>query len=132
MTKNDKNTAILPAEYVSNGHNYSGEKEMVGAWSAVVLDGGKMRDLVTVRTYMGRARGSSRVYASIWAPVGSGHGHAGGYGYHKASAAIQAAIDSAGIKLSCAIDGVGETAIRDALIAICEAQGFSDVLVVTH
>ena len=49
---------------------------------------------------------------------GSGYGKAGGYGYCKASAAMADAIDHAGIKLSESIAGRGDTAIRDAALAI--------------
>ena len=134
MNANEKIIATLPAfkGYVSNGRNHGDKKEMISAWSAVVLDGGKMRDLVTARCYMARGRSATVVYASIWTPCGSGSGSASGGGYHKASAAIDGAIESAGIKLSQRIDGVGESAIRDALIAICEAFGFNDVLIISH
>jgi len=49
---------------------------------------------------------------------GNGYGKAGGYGYDKASAAMADAIDHAGIKLSKSIAGVGDTAMREAAIAI--------------
>lgn len=49
---------------------------------------------------------------------GSGYGKAGGYGYCKASAAMADAIDHAGIKLSKPVAGVGDTAMRDAAVAI--------------
>ena len=49
---------------------------------------------------------------------GSGYGRAGGYGYDKASAAMADAIDHAGIKMSQSIAGVGDTAMREAAIAI--------------
>ena len=52
-----------------------------------------------------------------------GSGHAGGYGYHRKSAAMQAAIDNAGFTLSQAIGGVGESAMREALLAIAKCIG---------
>jgi hypothetical protein len=64
----------------------------------------------------------SRIYACLWINEGdhhlSGGGYAGGYGYHKASAAAQAAISAAGITLDASIAGVGDDAIREALLAI--------------
>ena len=51
----------------------------------------------------------------------SGHGKAGGYGYHKESAALQEAIESAGIKLRSPIDGAGDSAVRGAMEAINRA-----------
>jgi hypothetical protein len=48
---------------------------------------------------------------------GRGQGEAGGGGYHKASAALASALDDAGVRLSRAINGVGDRAMIDA----CEA-----------
>jgi len=45
----------------------------------------------------------------------SGKGTAGGYGYHKASAAIKDALLSAGVKYSKSFGGVGDTAQEEAL-----------------
>lgn len=65
----------------------------------------------------------SRIYACLWISENdyhlSGGGYAGGYGYHKASAAAQDAIYACGISLeSKPIAGVGDDAIREALLAI--------------
>ena len=59
-------------------------------------------------------------------------GKAGGYGYHKESAAIAEAIESAGIALDTDISGVGNSAILDALTAIANALGFERVLIVEN
>lgn len=48
-------------------------------------------------------------------------GSAGGYGYHRPSTALSEAISNAGICLSRPIDGVGEEAMREALLAIAKA-----------
>lgn len=56
----------------------------------------------------------------------SGTGQAGGYGYHRPSAAAGEAIRNAGFKLSEAIDGRGDNAIEQAVKAIAEAIGYSD------
>ena len=63
----------------------------------------------------------ARIYCCLWIhgePYTSGSGWAGGYGYHKASAALQEAITNAGFTLSEPIDGRGDTAIDAALLAI--------------
>lgn len=87
----------------SNGYNYSRDKELVGAYTIMGRINGEMREIVTARAYMGRSRSASTVYASIWVHAGerytSGTGSAGGYGYHKESAAFADAIRSAGIEL---------------------------------
>ncbi len=76
---------------------------------------------VILRLYATQAR----IYACLWINENrhhlSGGGYAGGYGYHKASAAAQAAIDAAGIKLDQSIAGVGDDVIREALLAIAQA-----------
>ncbi len=87
---------------------------------------GEMSSIITARTYFT----GSTAYACIWinCPKGEiylcGGGKAGGYGYHKTSAALQAAINDTGIKLSESISGVGESAMENALKAIAKTLGF--------
>lgn len=87
----------------SNAYNYSREKELVGAYSVMGKLNGEVREIVTARAYMGRSNSASTVYASLWVHAGelstSGKGSAGGYGYHKESAAFADAIRSANIEL---------------------------------
>ena len=59
----------------------------------------------------------------------NGSGSAGGYGYHRPSAAAAEAIRNAGIKLSEDISGRGGQAIESAVKAIAEALGYSNVFV---
>lgn len=103
------------AKSYSNGKNLSGDKETMDTYNVIALYKGHLTEVVNCRVYMSRSRTASMVHASIWVRVGltlaedkqrvyatdtlSGHGAAGGYGYHKASAAIGSAIDSAGIEL---------------------------------
>jgi hypothetical protein len=97
------NMKAIIVKPVSNAYNYARDKELVGAYSVMGKINGEMREIVTARAYMGRSRTASTVYASIWVHAGelsaSGKGSAGGYGYHKESAAFQDAIRSAGIEL---------------------------------
>ena len=76
-------------ENVSNAVNYKGQKELVKSYN-VITD--TLREIITVRCYMGRSSSASVVYASIWINAHgihtSGKGQAGGYGYDKTSAAI--------------------------------------------
>lgn len=133
----------------SNGKNYGGNKEMIDCWNVVGKYKGKIVNVATCRAYMGRSRNASVVYASIWvwtdphlsedgervyfSTSTSGTGSAGGWGYHKLSAAVGDAISSAGIELygdvygredkktRAYIGGVGDSAIHDALLAIGRA-----------
>ena len=63
----------------------------------------------------------------------SGSASVGGYGYHRGSGAADAAIKAAGIDLARRIDGVGDGAIDDALLAIAKAVGIKrPALISTH
>ncbi len=132
-------TATLPCAARSNGKNLSRQKELVSAMSVVTSINGKMREVVVARWYMARkSDGASPVYASIWTYGAgfdiSGHGRATGYGYHKASAALSSAIDSAGIVLSERIDGVGDSASQRAVEAIARAIAgdAAEILIINH
>lgn len=118
---------------VSNAVNYGDKKELIKTFN-LITDG--LKEVITVRCYMGRSASASTVYASIWVNAPdihtSGKGRAIGYGYHEASAAIGDAISSAGITLDADISGVGDGAIHEALGAIAEALGFSNVLIVEN
>ena len=132
-------TATLPSASISNGKNLSPQKELVSAMSAVTVINGKMREVIVARWYMARkSDGASPVYASIWTYGAgfdiSGYGRATGYGGHKTSTALSAAIDSAGIVLSERIGGVGDGAIRSALEAIARAIAgdAAEILIINH
>lgn len=96
-------------------------------YTIIDLDGEMFRNTakiaVTARLYCT----DSVWYCCLWVGAGdvhaSGSGKAGGYGYCKKSAAAAAAIKNAGFSLSSRIDGVGEEAVREALLAIAEAVG---------
>lgn len=77
--------------------------------------------LVTCRLYLSLARDASRVTAIVWVGGAHGSGGAGGYGYHKQSAAVSAAIASAGFELDQDISGRGDSAISEALCAVAVA-----------
>lgn len=126
-------TAKLPAEFSPNGRNYSDEKEMTAAYIVIGIGSSRsdVKEVATARFHMGRSKTASRVYCSLWVHGRcSGHGWAGGYGYHKPSAALDSAIRSAGITLEGdEISGRGESAMLDALHAIGIAAGFDTVRV---
>lgn len=128
--------------------NYSQDKETISKF--VIVDKSTERTIVDCRLYMGRSSNSSVVYASIWVNIKdskkpkdwvygftSGTGSAGGWGYHKSSAAVQNALTSAGIELYDKdktrqyIDGVGDGAIREALLAVAYAAGNNSVIFVS-
>lgn len=120
----------MKATIVNEKHNAKisyDQKELVRAY--VVLSGNK--EAIKVELFMGRSNSASVVYCNFFIiGLQSGAGSAGGGGYDKQSAAVSAAIESAGIKLSKDISGVGPTAIREALGAIMEALGYKDHIIV--
>jgi hypothetical protein len=75
-------------------------KEIVNTLRVCAVVKGEIQEVITARFYMSRASSASVVYCCLWIDsVASGRGQAGGYGYHKESAALQAAIASAGVEL---------------------------------
>ena len=128
--------ATLPANNVENG-KWAQNKEQISAYNVVAYVKGQFENPVTVRCWMGRSNNASTVYATIWTHnrqnngrYFAGHGNAGGYGYHKESAAIASAISSAGISLDTDIGGVGDSAIDAALTAIARALGYRKFTIV--
>lgn len=114
-----------------HGGNISGNrKEDYFYYQYTVVDD-KFTDIIILRYYATK----TRIYACIWvhaAPLYlSGGGYAGGYGYDKASAAAESAINDAGIKLSEPIGGCGDSAVQKALKAIALACGYDNVHILT-
>lgn len=80
---------------------------------------GRLDPEITLRLY----GTGNKNFACLWISGQDrrGSGSAGGCGYHRPSAAAQEAINNAGIALAQPIDGRGEEAMRDALLAIAKA-----------
>ena len=117
----NKVTSLSP-----NGGNvslgtYRKENALDRQWSLIDLKTGD--EILIIRTY----QPGSVVYACVWTRGALGHsngkGKAGGYGYCRTSAAIQEALESAGIQLQTPIDGRGFQAIEGAIDAIARAAG---------
>jgi hypothetical protein len=115
-------------------------KVLMGAYVALGRSGRKVSDItpaVRLKFYTGKSRSSSRVYAEVWMKGADGllfrhsTAWAGGYGYHKQSAAAGEAFKRCYVSLDSDIDGRGEGAIRDALEAITKALGFQFVTIVS-
>lgn len=132
-------------EQVSNAKNLADDKEVTDIKTLVAIKNGKIHTPVVARWYMGRSAQASVVYCSIRINTKdfhtSGHGQAGGYGYHKVSAAFADALESAGIELygspytnavestkerrrRAHIGGCGSSSVDAALKAIGRALGF--------
>lgn len=135
-------------------------KELVETLNVVGKKDGQLHNFVTARFYMGRSASASVVYCCLWVHgkdcYPSGKGSAGGWGYHKQSAALADAIRSAGIELYCSpyahpvngedmaawkkqertqrahIGGCGEGSMIAALEAIAKAAGARGKLLTIH
>ena len=115
--------------------NHRKESHFAQQYTAVVFNGQCAYDAVTLRIYSTDAKS----YCCLWVHDNcgwvngcrdsyyrSGSGSAGGYGYHRASAAAQKAIYNAGITLSEDIGGRGDAAIEEAVHAIAAAMWGAD------
>ena len=117
--------ATLPAASTFNGRNYHHDKPHYHTLTVVDLDTGDKPVTATIWT----STTGATTYATLWTHSrATGHGYAGhgtatGGGYHRPSAALDAAIRSAGITLSEAIDGCGTGAMEEACRAIAVALG---------
>ena len=88
--------------------------------------------VIDCRLYRGRSK-SATVYCCVWisgtgAANCRGLGKAGGYGYDKRSAAVASALRDAGINVDD-VSGVGDGAVKDALLAIAKRLGYKDTWV---
>lgn len=131
--------AITPPQHThSNAKNYS-TKELITVWSVVAHDpadhNAPLKEIISTRWYTGKSNQASTVYCNLYLYAdcrNNGTGKAGGYGYDKQSAALQDAIESAGVKLDTAIDGRGSSASREALEAIAVDMGYKTFLIVEN
>jgi hypothetical protein len=117
-------TQDMPASYRERQakHFYNGYK-------VVTVINGEMIELVDAR--LGAT--DSCHYASVWLYVrycdndyhnnngcARGAGKAGGYGYHRASAALDSAFKRAGMRFNVGCSCMGESAMRDCLMCAGE------------
>ena len=106
------------------------ENHFYKQFTAIAINkAGQAYEAVTLRLY----GTDSKTYACVWTSSNcswagysdlwrNGSGTAGGYGYHRASAAAQEAIYNAGIELDEDINGRGDQAIEEAVFAIARAM----------
>ena len=119
------------AEGIRLSHREREEKNgLARGYKAVYMDAGKLVDLVDLRIAF---TSSGTPYACVWCyqpgefaknDMGggwnSGSGTAGGYGYHKGSAAVESAFRAAGIKFNSEVGGCGWERVKDAVQAAGE------------
>lgn len=116
-----------PTEDPRNTYSYRRENHFDSQLSLIDLDEG--REIACVRFY----QPNEIVYCVVWIfsdKPARGYGKAGGGGYHKRSAAMGEALTRAGVTLSGPIDGCGDYAMGDALLALARHMGVARQLVV--
>lgn len=121
--------AFTPTEDPTPIRNYLRPAHFWLQMSAIDLDSGC--EIACARFYGTDATTSCVLWArdSVQDVYARGHGKAGGGGYHRPSAALDVAIDRAGLRLTESIHGVGDEAMSDALRAIAAHLGHKRVLI---
>lgn len=99
------------------------EKNIQHGYKAIYIsEDGKMRELVDLRI----GQTDTTAYACVWLHVAGygtyacGSGKAGGYGYHRSSAAAEGAFRSAGMTFNQSFGGCGDSMMREAVQAAGE------------
>lgn len=118
----------------ANGINRNHRKEdhFSREYIFIAKIGDKLKDVIRCKFYATKVR----LYCCLWIRTEtdyvSGSGYAGGYGYHKPSAALSAAIEAAGYELSEDIDGRGDSAMEEALQALACLYGYKGQMFYAH
>jgi hypothetical protein len=112
---------VLSYQPTENGFNRNHRKEnkIMYVYHGLAVQDGKVNEAIDLRIY----GTDSRNYCCVWImgdKYSSGSDYAGGYGYHRPSAAAEGAIFNAGVKLDKYISGRGDNAIEEAVKAITE------------
>lgn len=119
--------SFSPTEDLRDIHSYRREKHFDSQLAVIDLDTG--REIVCARFY----RPNETVYCVVWIfsdKPARGCGKAGGGGHHKRSAALAEALSRAGVTLSGPINGCGDSAMDEALLALARHMGVARPLVV--
>lgn len=117
----------------ADGANWKRTGNMLMLQVLMVMSPKSDRPVVLAKFYKS-SMGASVVHCNVWTPNGGGYGNAGGGGYHKASAALEEAIKSAGYDLfgdvygrenhrrPAYIGGVGTRAMELAMLAVAATE----------
>jgi hypothetical protein len=110
----------LNAKNAINAKAHRKEKNFMGEHIGLAVVDGEIKIVVNLRIYGTQARNTVCLWFHNegWTISGSGSGSAGGYGYHRPSAAAEEAFKASGVELSQDINSRGDTAVRDAVLAL--------------
>ena len=111
-------TATIAANSKDNAGQHRKEDKFTTAYHAFYIDNeGVPHEVVDMRFYHTEAR----AYCALWVRNGdyfSASGMAGGYGYHRGSAAASEAVANAGINLPYDLSGRGDSMVEQAIAQI--------------
>lgn len=125
----DKVMSFVPAQNMPTSYRERQEKHFYMGYKIVTIIDDKMETLIDAR--LGAT--DSCHYASIWLNTeytdydyyneygdARASAKAGGWGYHRASAALNSAFHRAGMRFNVGCNGMGESAMRDCLMCAGE------------
>lgn len=125
----NKVISFNPAQDMPASYRERQEKHFYNGYKVVTIVNNEMVELVDAR--LGATDNCH--YASVWLNVryydnnyyntcgfARGAGKAGGWGYHRASAALESAFRRAGMRFDVGCSGMGESAMRDCLMCAGE------------
>ncbi len=107
-----------PTEAININHRK--EKHYMESLLGVVVDDGQLKEVVDLRVYGTNAMN----YVCVWINDSkhnihaTGSGSAGGYGYHRPSAAASEAFAKAGVEFTDELAGRGDTIMESAVEAV--------------
>jgi hypothetical protein len=104
-----------------NAQVHRKENNFMEEYLGLAVVGNQIRTAVNLRIYGTDSRNYCCVWINNGQEWGAGSDYAGGYGYHRPSAAAHGALIKAGVQLSEPIDGRGDSAIKEAVLAVLDA-----------
>lgn len=129
MKMENKVVSFMPAQDMPRAYRDREEKHFYTGYKVVTIVNDEMIELVDAR--LGATENCH--YAVIWLNCfysnenfayengrACGAGKAGGWGYHRESAALESAFHRAGMHFTVGCSGMGESAMRDCLLAAGE------------
>jgi hypothetical protein len=129
MKTENKVMSFIPAQNMPASYREQQEKHFYFGYKVVTIINDEMETLVDAR--LGATENCH--YSSIWLNTkytdydyyiqygdARASAKAGGWGYHRASAALDSAFHRAGMRFNVGCNGMGESAMRDCLLAAGE------------
>jgi hypothetical protein len=126
-----KTLQITPKDGI-NARAHRKENNFLESYKLVAIYKSELVEIADLRIYGTNAKN----YSCLWVHdkknniYCSGSGSAGGYGYHRPSAASSEAFQTAGIELSESISGRGDRAQEEALLSLAKKLGYRKTYVI--